>query len=60
MTTHDIDDTVTKHDDGTIDIGILTACDGSYGWFSDYSNAGADLPLLQRGERSQGKRPRTA
>jgi YVTN family beta-propeller protein len=56
VTTHDIGDTVATRNDDTVDIGILTACEGNYGFLSDISNAGAELPLLRRGGVLVGKK----
>ena len=54
VTTHDIGDTIARRDDDIIDIGILTACEGNCGFLSDVSNAGAELPLLDRGGKLAG------
>jgi YVTN family beta-propeller protein len=43
--------------DGEIRIGVLSACEGGFGVFSDVSLAGAELPLLDRGARLVGPKP---
>ena len=40
-------------------IGVLTACEAAYGFFSDPSLAGAELPLIDRGAHVAGQSRRT-
>ena len=49
-------DAASRSDDA-VNVGILTACEGGYGLFSDPSLAGAELPLLDRGARLAGPKP---
>jgi branched-chain amino acid transport system substrate-binding protein len=44
-------------DDDTVDIGILTVCEGVFGFLSEPSVAGGELPLLRRGGRLAGPKP---
>lgn len=47
----------TSRDDDAVNVGILTACEGGFGLFSDASLAGAELPLLDRGATLAGSKP---
>ncbi len=40
-----------------VNIGILAACEGNYGFAYDPSLAGAELPLIERGARLRGTGP---
>lgn len=42
---------------GTIKIGVLAACEGSFGNFAPAIFAGAELALLERGARLAGSKP---
>ena len=42
---------------GTIKIGVLADCEGSFGFAGDPSYAGAELPLIARGARPRGSTP---
>ena len=41
----------------TIRIGVLAACEGSFGNFAPAIFAGAELPLLERGAMLAGSKP---
>ena len=49
-------DAASRGDDA-VNVGILTACEGGFGFVSDPSLAGAELPLLDRGARLAGPKP---
>ena len=40
-----------------ITIGVLSDCEGQFGFAGDPSYAGAELPLIRRGARLQGSKP---
>ena len=49
---HEITDAAEENDADTVKIGVLTACEGTFGFLADGSMTGAQLPLLRRGASS--------
>ena len=46
-----------EHSPDAVAVGVLAACDGTFGDFAPASFAGAELPLLERGATLAGSRP---
>ena len=55
---HEITDAAEGNDDDTVKIGVLTACEGTFGFLADGSITGAELPLLRRGAKLAGPLPK--
>ena len=54
---HEITDAAEGSDDDAVKIGVLTACEGVFGFLADGSITGAELPLLRRGAKLAGPLP---